>query len=115
MRSIFLFVGLIVAQNCFAGDEMPSVVVHKQSKPAATVTVAPAETPAAAVTAENGAEYTACNNCESAQEPALICVNGRCGSRLYSVNTLEDETSRNRLFGGKVIRKHSRTVVRPVR
>ena len=55
----------------------------------------------------------ACDNCS---QPALICVNGPCGtSRLYSVQSEQQEHCRNRLFGGHVVRKTQRTVVKPVR
>jgi hypothetical protein len=44
------------------------------------------------------------------------CVSGRCGtSRLYSVQSEQQEHCRNRLFGGHVVRKTQRTVVKPVR
>ena len=48
--------------------------------------------------------------------PGLLCVSGRCGtSRLYSVQSEQQEHCRNRLFGGHVVRKTQRTVVKPVR
>ena len=51
-----------------------------------------------------------------AAPPALICVSGQCGtSRLYSVQAEQQEHCRNRLFGGHVVRKTQRTVVKPVR
>ena len=56
-----------------------------------------------------------CTDCVS-QQPALICVSGQCGtSRLYSVQSEQQEHCRNRLFGGHVVRKTQRTVVKPVR
>lgn len=48
--------------------------------------------------------------------PGLLCVSGQCGtSRLYSVQSEQQEHCRNRLFGGHVVRKTQRTVVKPVR
>ena len=45
------------------------------------------------------------------------CASGRCqtGPQLYNVEAHSDESCRNRLFGGKVVRKSSRTVYKPVR
>jgi hypothetical protein len=58
----------------------------------------------------------ACDCCAKSAQPALICVSGQCGSsRLYSVQAEEKEHCRNRLFGGHVVRKTQRTVVKPVR
>lgn len=59
---------------------------------------------------------SACTCRAQSAAPALICVNGQCGSsRLYSVQAEEKEHCRNRLFGGHVVRKSQRTVVKPVR
>jgi hypothetical protein len=47
------------------------------------------------------------------------CASGRCQTapqpQLYNVEAHCDESCRNRLFGGKVVRKSSRTVYKPVR
>jgi len=45
------------------------------------------------------------------------CANGRCQSapKLYNAETCNSESCRNRLFGGAVVRKNSRTVYKPVR
>jgi hypothetical protein len=45
------------------------------------------------------------------------CANGRCKSapQLYNAETCNSESCRNRLFGGTVVRKNSRTVYKPVR
>jgi hypothetical protein len=45
------------------------------------------------------------------------CTAGRCETspQLYNVEARSDESCRNRLFGGKVVRKSSRTVYKPVR
>jgi hypothetical protein len=110
MRSIFFgFVSVFATTYAFSGENMPSVLTHDNAQPA-VVTTAPAAVTTPTV-------ILACENCEPrAATPQLICVNGRCGEqRLYSVQSREEEHSRNRLFGGKVIRRHSRTVVRPVR
>jgi hypothetical protein len=50
-------------------------------------------------------------NCAQAQ---IVCLNGRC-ARLYNAETESHESCRNRLFGGTVVRKGSRTVYKPVR
>lgn len=100
MRSIFFgFVSVLATSYAFGGEDMPSVLKN-ESAPTAVVASPACE-----------------NNCASrASQPQLICVNGRCGEqKLYSVDAREQEHSRNRLLGGKVIRRHSRTVVRPVR
>ena len=53
--------------------------------------------------------------CETCTQPAAaVCTNGRC-QRLYSVEQVANESCRNRLFGGHVVRKNSRTVYKPVR
>ena len=54
--------------------------------------------------------------CETvvASQPAVVCASGNC-QRLYTADTKSTESCRNRLFGGKVVKKVSRTVVRPVR
>lgn len=95
MKTCFTFaiVSLIAASTSFGGeiaaDGTQSVLVQPK---AAIVTTAPA------VIVE-----------------ATPCQNGRCGTRLYAVEERNSESCRNRLFGGKVVRKNSRTVVRPVR
>lgn len=88
----------------FAGEPTPAEPqsVLKVEAPATVVAAAPV---AAAP----------CTDCVT-QQPALICVSGQCGtSRLYSVQSEQHEHCRNRLFGGKVVRKTQRTVVKPVR
>lgn len=74
-----------------AGDGTQSVLVNKP-------------TPVAVEKAD-------CNNCA---EPQLVCVSGQC-TRLYNAETHQSESCRNRLFGGTVVRKNSRTVYKPVR
>jgi len=70
------------------------------------------EAPATVVVEAAPAPCAAC----AQSAPALICVSGQCGSsRLYSVQAEEKEHCRNRLFGGHVVRKTQRTVVKPVR
>jgi len=45
------------------------------------------------------------------------CANGRCQAspQLYNVEASCNESCRNRLLGGKVVRKNSKTVYKPVR
>jgi hypothetical protein len=52
--------------------------------------------------------------CDKCAEPQLVCVSGQC-TRLYNAESHESESCRNRLFGGTVVRKNSRTVYKPVR
>jgi hypothetical protein len=47
-------------------------------------------------------------------EPAVVCTTGCC-TKLYNAETRVEESCRNRLFGGHVVRKSSRTVYKPVR
>lgn len=73
------------------------------------------EAPATVVVEAAPAVSAPCTACAQ-PAPALICVNGQCGSsRLYSVQSEATEHCRNRLFGGHVVRKTQRTVVKPVR
>lgn len=74
-----------------AGDGTQSVLVNKPTQ-------AVAETP----------------KCDKCAEPQLVCVSGQC-TRLYNAESHESESCRNRLFGGTVVRKNSRTVYKPVR
>lgn len=102
MRSFYLFavVAVLSAGVSFGGDDgMQSVLVAAKPAPAAVVVEA---APACA----NGA----CGN-----QPQLLCVDGKCGSKLYSVDAQESCQHRHRLFGGTVTRKSTRTVVKPVR
>lgn len=97
MRSVFTFAFVVLTAGVsFGGSEPQSVLVNKE---------------AAAAPCNGGC----CDgNCSSG--PQLICVGDQCGnSRLYSANSQSSESCRNRLFGGKVVRKTTRTVVKPVR
>jgi hypothetical protein len=108
MRSVFAFaVAAVVSGVAFGGQEPQSVLV---------------ESPAPAVASSAGCDCgcrkndCGCSNGACQSQSQLICVNGRCGEqKLYSADTRSNETCRNRLFGGKVVRKTSRTVVKPVR
>lgn len=48
------------------------------------------------------------------EQPTAACANGRC-ARKYNEEVEQSESCRNRLFGGHVVRKSTRTVYRPVR
>jgi len=87
MRSVFTFAFVVLTAGVsFGGSEPQSVLVNKEAAAAP------------------------CSG------PQLICVGDQCGnSRLYSANSQSSESCRNRLFGGKVVRKTTRTVVKPVR
>jgi hypothetical protein len=43
------------------------------------------------------------------------CNNGQCATRVYGVDARNVISSRERVLGGTVTRKNSRTVLRPVR
>lgn len=93
MKSFVCLLASFCACAAFGGE-------FASPEPQSVLTVAPA------------APCTAC----AQPAPALICVNGQCGSsRLYSVQSEKTEHCRNRLFGGHVVRKTQRTVVKPVR
>jgi len=105
MKTCFTFaiVSLIAAGTAFgreiAADGTQSVLVQPKTT---VVTTAPAII----------VETVPCRNgrCHKSS-----CANGQCSTRLFSVEEKNSESCRNRLFGGTVVRKNSRTVVRPVR
>jgi len=99
MKSFVCVLASVCACVAFSGEPTPA-------EPQSVLT---ADSPTAAPAV---ATATDCVDC---QQPGLICVNGRCGSRLYSVQSEQQESCRNRLFGGHVVRKTQRTVVKPVR
>jgi hypothetical protein len=112
MRSFYLFavVAVLSAGVSFGGDDgTQSVLVAAQPTPAA----APVVVAAAPVVVETAAP--ACANGTCGKQPQLLCVDGKCGSKLYSVDSQESCQHRHRLFGGTVTRKSTRTVVKPVR
>jgi len=86
-----------------AGNTGEPVSVLVQQPTAVVVTAAPA-----AVVAP------ACVDCVSAAPASVVCLSGKC-QKLYSTETTQDESCRHRLFGGHVVRKSTRTVVKPVR
>ena len=94
MRACFALVLSVVASTVLAGE----VSVLNHGEPAPAVAAAPAAQAAPAA--------TAC---------ACASSNKCCGERLYSVEESDSASCRNRLFGGYVVRKNSRTVYRPVR
>ena len=111
MKNVFTLCALLFGSVAFAGEPV-SVLNHGTPTPAA----APAPVAAAPVTTAVVAE------------PAVVvvgaprrvrCTSGKCCTgpdcKLYSVNEEAHEYVRNRVLGGQVIRRGSRTVVRPVR
>jgi hypothetical protein len=88
--TIVTLIGCFVAGAAFGGesDGMRSVLVQSAPTPAPAVVEAPA--------------------------PSACCTSNKC-ERLYSVEQQCSESCRNRLFGGKVVRKNQRTVYKPVR
>lgn len=105
MKSVVCFLASMCACVAFSGE--PTL-----AEPQSVLT---ADSPAKAAPVAAPATEAAAPACTDCQQPALICVNGRCGSRLYSVQSEQQEYCRNRLFGGHVVRKTQRTVVKPVR
>lgn len=105
MRFCFTFAVLcaISSGTVFGNDaaEPKSVLVNKTEP-----------TPAVSAPATIVQSATPCKGagCQS----QVVCVDGRC-ARLYNVESDSYETCRNRLFGGTVVRKGSRTVYRPAR
>ena len=100
MKTLFALCAMLVC-GVVAAEETKSVLNHGTPTPAApAVSAAPAAAPATG--------------------PALValpkrsrCANGQC--QLYSVEEQNRESTRNRVFGGQVIRRGNRTVLRPVR
>lgn len=111
MKTIFTFaiVSLMTAGVSFGGE----IVDGTQSVLVAPTVAAVVPGPAASVVVV-AAPAAPCANgrCHSHRH---TCVNGECGTRLYSVDAHSAAHTRNRLFGGTVTRQNSRTVVRPVR
>lgn len=104
MKTCFTFaVVSLIAATTFGGeiaaDGTQSVLVQPQVAAATT-------TPAVIVETAP---------CYGGRCHRSACANGQCGTRLYSVEERNSESCRNRLFGGTVVRKNSRTVLRPVR
>lgn len=102
MKTFVTLCAMLVCGLTLAG-EPTSVLNHGTTTPAAAPAAAPTTAPVAASPA-----------------PAIVavprrnsCPNGRC--QLYSVEEQARESARNRVFGGQVIRKGNRTVLRPVR
>lgn len=95
MKSVFTFCAMLFCGAAFAG-ETASVLNHGTPTPADGA-------PAAAATTE----------IVVVQGRRTRCANGQC--KLYNMEEQSHEYVRNRLFGGHVIRKGSRTVLRPVR
>ena len=92
------FTALIVALLSFAAyaGDVPQSVLQPTPADAPVAAAAPVAAPVVV------------------SEPVAVCTNGRC-ARLYNVETECSESCRNRLFGGHVVRKTSRTVYRPSR
>lgn len=101
MKSVLFVCAILFGAAAFANDNTVSVLNHGQTAPAPTVASAPAAGSIIAVPRRSR------------------CANGRCCTgpdcKLYSVEEQSHEYVRPRAFGGQVIRRGSRTVVRPVR
>lgn len=112
MRSFYAFAVLAVLSSgvSFGGDDGLQSVVVGQPTPAAVTVVEAAPAPVVV------ASTPACANGKCGKtQPQFLCVDGKCGSKLYSVDSQESCQHRHRLFGGTVTKKSTRTVVKPVR
>ena len=112
MKSILCVCAILFGGAALAGDGTTSVVNRGNQAQAPTV-AAPAPVVAAAPAPAAASVIVV----ESPRRSR--CANGRCCTgpdcKLYSVNEESYEYVRNRVLGGQVIRRGSRTVVRPVR
>lgn len=102
MKNFLTLCAILFGSVALAADNLPSVLNH--NAPAAAATPAPAA--ATEVVVVEGPRRTRCAN-------GRCCTGPDC--KLYSVNEESHEYVRNRVLGGQVIRRGSRTVVRPVR
>ena len=106
MKTIFTLCAVLVCGVAFGGEPVSVVVNHGQPTPAAAP--APVVIESAPVVVESSPAVIA------VQQPSRNpCANGKC--KLYSVDQQQNEFHRQRLFGGYVTRKGTRTVVKPVR
>lgn len=111
MKSVLFVCAILFGGAALAADGTASVINHGQPAQAPTVaTTAPAVVAAPAPAA----------SVAIIESPRRVrCANGRCCTgpdcKLYSVDEESHEYVRNRVLGGQVIRRGSRTVVRPVR
>lgn len=100
MKTLATLCAMLVCGLTFA-DETVSVLNHG-------TTAAPAAT-----TAQPTPAVDSTNPKVVAVPRRSRCANGQC--KLYSVEEQAHESTRNRVFGGQVIRRGTRTVLRPVR
>jgi hypothetical protein len=109
MKFVLTLCAILFGTVAFAGESV-SVLNHNAPAPVAVpaTVVAAATAPAAAVEVVivAGPRRTRCAN-------GRCCTGPNC--QLFSVNEESHEYVRNRVLGGQVIRRGSRTVVRPVR
>lgn len=111
MKFVLALCAILFGGAALAADGTVSVINHGQPAQAPTVAAAPAAA-AAPVATEKSVVIV--------EGPRRVrCANGRCctgpNCQLFSVNEESHEYVRNRVLGGQVIRRGSRTVVRPVR
>jgi hypothetical protein len=102
MKTIFTFaiVSLIAANTTFGGEIAADGTQSVLVQPAAPVVVVESSAPCVG------------GHCHRHRH---ACANGQCSTKLYNVEESSSASCRNRLFGGTVVRKSSRTVLRPVR
>jgi hypothetical protein len=116
MKTIFTLCAILVGGVAFGGETV-SVLNHNTSAPAAVVVAAPAPVVVASAPVVVTATPVVVESSPAViavQQPSRkTCANGKC--KLYSVDQQQNEFHRNRLLGGTVTRKGTRTVVRPVR
>jgi len=115
LTALFVACVSFVAAGAFAGE--PTLADAPQSvlttKPATSTII---EQPAVVVAQPSTIVVTQPQVIEIVPA-ASPCASGRCKSapQLYNAETCNSESCRNRLFGGTVVRKNSRTVYKPVR
>ena len=96
MKTIVTLCAVLFCGICLADDAPRSVLNHGQPTPADS------SAPAAAAPAQP-------------EKATPACANGQCQTRTYTAQEQSYDTTRRRLMGGYVIRKGSRTVLRPTR
>lgn len=99
MKSFFGLFVFLVCSSVFAGDNTQSVLAPTPAEP---TTAATADKPVGTILITRGRRR---------------CANGCCGEtcQAYTAEEQTSESCRRTLGGGYVIRKNSRTFLRPVR
>jgi hypothetical protein len=105
MKTILTLCTVLFCGAALAGEPV-SVLNHGQPTPSTSpAPAAPAASPAPAAPVASAPVAT----------PAQACKSGQCQLRTYTAQEQAHDVTRRRLMGGYVIRKGSRTVLRPTR